>query len=146
MGTAYGAMGDACAVRALSRCPIPWAKHAADNAGNPCINQLIEIAGYEGYGRYWRLVELLLGTETHSIPDNSEQGYKRYTLGLKFEDAEKFEEFIELLVDLDLAAVDESGRRYIPLVDEAALSVAKNRFNGSKGGKAAARNRQAKPF
>lgn len=114
MGTTYNAADDDCIVRALSRCPIPWVKHAADNAGNPCANQLIDVAGYEGYGRYWRLVELLLSTETHAIPDSNEQGYKRYTLGLRFANAEEFEEFIGLLVDLDLAAIDESGRRYIP--------------------------------
>lgn len=144
MGAVYGTAVDDNAVRALSHCPIPWVKHAADNAGNPCINQLIEFVGYEGYGRYWRLIELLLGTEAHSIPSFGEQGYKRYTLGLRFAKADDFEEFIGLLVDLDLAAVDKNGRRYIPLVDEAAFSVAKNRFNGSKGGKTAARNRQAK--
>lgn len=146
MGTVNNAAGDDYAVRVLSQCSIPWVKHAADNAGNPCANQLIDVAGYEGYGRYWRLVELLLGTKTHSIPDSSEQGYKRYTLGLRFANAEEFEEFIELLIDLDLAAVDGNGRRYIPIVDDAALSVAKNRFNGSKGGKAAARNRQTNRF
>lgn len=146
MGTNYVDTGGDSAAVALSRCPIPWAKHEAANAANPCINQLIDVAGYEGYGRYWRLVELLLGTEAHSIPCEDEQGYKRYTFGLRFPNAKEFEAFLGLLVDLDLAAVDESGRRYIPLVDAAALTVGKNRYNGSKGGRVAARNRQAKAF
>lgn len=144
MGTSQTMPWDDTAIAALSRCPIPWVKHEAANAGNPCINQLISVDGMEGYGRYWRLVELLLNTKSHAIPSSKEQGYKRYSLGLGFTDSEEFETFVNLLVDLELAAIDESGRRYIPLVDEAALTVGKNRYNGGKGGKTAAANRKRK--
>ena len=142
MGKDLNSMGEACAARALSNCPIPWVKHEAANAGNPCMNQLINVAGMGGYGRYWRLVELLSGTSTHTIPSPSEQGYKRYSLGLGFADESEFEEYIALLIDLDLVAVDSNERRYIPLVDDTALAVGKSRYNGSKGGRAAARNRR----
>lgn len=142
MGKDLNSMGEACAARALSNCPIPWVKHEAANAGNPCINQLISIAGMEGYGRFWRLVELLSASTSHAIPTTDETGYKRYSLGLGFTSATEFEAFITTLIDLDLAAVGNGGRRYIPLVDDTALAVGRSRLNGSKGGKAAARNRR----
>lgn len=128
----------------LSRVPISWVKHEAKNAGNPCYAQLIALTGFEGYGRWWRLVELVSDNPLHTIPRHDEQGYKAYLLGLCFSDAEEFENYISILLDLDLAIVDECGRRVIPLVEAAALDVGMSRFNGSKGGKAAAANRKRK--
>lgn len=146
MGTNHNARGNDSAARALSRCPIPWAKHEAANAANPCVNQLIDVAGFEGYGRYWRLFELLLADASHSVPHRDEQGYKRYMFGLGFADAESFETFLGLLLDLDLIAADESGRRYIAVIEDAALAYGQRRYNGGKGGTQAAQNRRANKF
>ena len=128
----------------LSRVPISWVKHEANNAGNPCMAQLIALTGFEGYGRFWRLVELLSDNSSHAIPRHDEQGYKTYLLGLMFTDAADFESYIATLIDLDLAAIDDYGRRVIPLVEASALSVGMSRYNGSRGGKAAAANRKRK--
>ncbi len=132
------------AARFLSNVPIPWVKHEAKNAGDPCIMQLISTMGFEGYGRFWRLVELLSNNPLHTIPLRNEQGYKSYLLGLGFTEPEPFETFISTLIDLDLVTVDEQGRRLIPLVESAALSVGMSRYNGRKGGKMAAANRKQK--
>ena len=134
----------ACAAAALSHVPISWVKHEAKNAGDPCMMQLITLTGFEGYGRYWRLVELASTNPLHSIPQSNEQGYKAYFLGLNFTDAADFERYISILIDLDLLVTDNSGRRAIPLVEAAALSVGMNRYNGSRGGKTAAANRKRK--
>lgn len=135
---------DEAAAARLSRVPIPWVKHEAKSAGDPCKAQLIALVGLEGYGRWWRLVELVADNPSHSIPRHDEKGYKAYLLGLMFTDAEEFEGFISTLLDLDLVITDEYGRRVIPLVEAAALDVGMSRLNGSKGGKAAAANRKRK--
>ena len=142
MGTNLDAAVANGAARAYAKRPIPWVHHDAANAGNPCINQLISVAGVEGYGRFWRLVELLLQSETHAVPSSEEQGYRRFSIGLGFKDMGDFESFISLLIDLELIAIDGNGRRSIPIVDEAALKVGMSAYNGAKGGKAAAANRR----
>lgn len=135
---------DELAAAQLSRVPISWVKHRADSLNNPCMAQLVSFAGLEGYGRYWRLVELLADSPLHCIPTKEEQGYKSFMLGMQFTDVEEFECFVSTLLDLDLARLDQYGRRVIPLVESAALDVGMSRLNGSKGGRTAATNRKRK--
>ena len=142
MGDELSRRGEECAARGLSHRPVPWVKHEAANAGSPFINQLISLCGMAGYGRYWRLVELLSNTNAHAIPSQGEQGYRGFQLGLHFETPDEFEAFVSTLIDLELVTVSEGGRRGVPLVDESALAIGKARYNGSKGGRAAAQNRQ----
>lgn len=126
----------------MGQCPLPWVKHETANAANPCIAQLINREGFEGYGRYWRLIELLSSNSNHAIPKQGERNYRALTIGLGFDTYEEFEEFISTLQDLELVVSDGRERRCIPIVDEAAYTVGMARYNGRKGGKAAARNRQ----
>lgn len=126
----------------LSRVPIPWVKHESRNAANPCIAQLIDLLGFEGYGRYWRLVELLSDSELHTVPLPGEYGYKRYQLGLRFSDSEQFASYLETLSTLDLVKPLDSGRYSVPIVEESAESIGKSRAAGRKGGRKAAENRR----
>lgn len=132
------------AAEQLSRVPVQWVKHRSNNAANPCILKFISVTGFDGYGRFWRLVELLSDSPSHAIPREGEKGYKTYLLGLNFNDATEFESFIETLIEFDLAGIDAYGRRIVPLVEESALDIGKQRLHGSKGGKTASANRKRK--
>lgn len=131
-----------------SSSPIPWVKHWASNAADPCIAGLIETLGFEGYGRYWRLIELLSTAGTHELPNASERGYMRYQLGLKFgSDARGAEEctaFLEALEALDLIERGEGGHYSVPIIEQTAQALMRNRENASKGGRTAAANRRAR--
>lgn len=124
--------------------PILWVKHWANNAADPCISQLISLLGFEGYGRFWRLVELASNDPTHEIPYNGKQGYKGFVLGLQFSDSEAFEGFISTLIDLDLAFISEEGKRFISIVETAARDYGLRMVDGAKGGNKASANRKRK--
>lgn len=126
----------------LSQVPIPWVKHESRNAANPCMSQLIDLEGFEGYGRYWRLIELLSDSTTHMVPPVGERGSKRYQIGLRFASAETFGAFLETLLSLDLIESAGDGWYAVPLVEETAHSIGRSRANGSKGGRKAAENRK----
>lgn len=132
------------AIRQYGRVPIPWAYHQSDNAADPFISQLIDLAGFEAYGRYWRLVELLLRDPNHVIPNEDERDYKRFMLHLKFDCVDDFNAFIDLLRDYALVEINEYGRLVIPIVEEAAQRVGADRSNGYKGAKARWGNQQRK--
>ena len=120
---------------------VRWIRHESNFAADPCINQLIKTSGWEAYGRYWRLVEMLCASLAHYVPKRGEQGFKRYALGLDFDD-EGLEGFLSTLLELDLIETDENGRYRSPLVDAHVRDMLRNRENGRKGGHAASKNRQ----
>lgn len=120
---------------------VRWIRHESNFAADPCINELIKADGWEAYGRYWRLVEMLCASLAHYVPKRGEQGFKRYALGLSL-DEEGLEDFLGTLLELDLIETDENGRYRSPLVDAHVRDMLRNRENGRKGGLAASRNRQ----
>lgn len=122
---------------------IPWVKHEARNAADPCIAQLIAQAGFEGYGRYWRLIELLADSPEHALPKVGERAFRRFQIGLRFEDEESFAGYLETLAALDLIERSEDGRCRIPLIDATAMKLEAARANGKKGGLKAAANRRS---
>ena len=61
--------------------PVLWVRHESTITADPCVRQLIDQEGFEGYGRYWRLIELLSDSTTHEIPPIGARGYKRFLLG-----------------------------------------------------------------
>ncbi len=130
-------------VETLSMVSLPWVKHESRNAADPCITQLISMAGFEGYGRYWRLIELLSDSKTHEMPPIGERGSKRYQIGLGFTSMEALDSYLNTLLSLDLAERTERGCYRVPLVDRTANDIANARANGSKGGRKAALNRRS---
>ena len=45
--------------------PLGWFKHDADAHDDPKLQDLRDMLGMAGYGRYWLLVEVLAGREAH---------------------------------------------------------------------------------
>lgn len=124
--------------------PVLWVRHESTITADPCVRQLIDQEGFEGYGRYWRLIELLSDSTTHEIPPIGARGYKRFLLGLGFTDDESFDGFLNTLISLDLLERTKRGCYRVPLVDKAAESLALSKAYGSKGGRKAAANRKLK--
>lgn len=122
-------------------CIVQWLKHPSHIAGDPRIRRLILRRGHEGYGMLWSLLEMLATSQDHFIPQPNEQGFKRFAMGLDCDETE-FESFLNELVDLELLATGNDGRYRSPFVDDHVSTMLRNRANASKGGKAAARNRQ----
>lgn len=126
----------------ISAHPVQWFKHEACVTADPCVRQLIDKEGFEGYGRYWRLIELLCDSNTHEMPPIGARGYKRFLIGLGFNDDETLDAFLNTLISLDLLERTEHGCYRIQLVDKAVESLVRSKVNGSKGGRTAAANRK----
>lgn len=132
-------------IQELSNVPVPWFKHPTNDKN---LEQFRHEFGNEAYGRLWELAEILACTNSHAIPTPGERGYNGILRALSYETtdqgAEQFESLVSALADYDIATIDESGRRGIVYVDEAALAIAEKRYNGSIGGNAARYNRRRK--
>ena len=121
---------------------VPWFKHETGNASDPCIRQLINETGFEGYGRYMALNEMLGNAHSHHVPKDGEAAASAYASCLGFESRNDFNSFLSYLHHLGLLIVDESGHYRSPTIDAAAEGIAKKKASGRKGGQAAARNRR----
>ena len=73
--------------------------HDADARNNTQILQLIRTHGYEGYGLYWALIEIMLVTEEHKLTlDN----VPSYAFELRIEEPEKLSSVIERCCEVKL--------------------------------------------
>lgn len=123
--------------------PIQWVKHSAWYLADPLISHLIAVEGFEFYGRWWRLVELLMNDSAHAIPTTGERGYKRYLAGLGFRGDEELNGFIETLISYELLEDGGEGRYSAPLVNDAVRSVETLRASGRKGAEVRKEKRRA---
>ena len=133
-------------IQELSNVPVPWFKHPVNDLR---LQQFRHEFGNEAYGRLWNLAEFIAKTNTHAIPKAGERGYKVILRMLSYEiseaGAEQFESLVSALAEYEIATIDEeSGRRGIIYVDEAARAIGESRYNGSMGGSTARSNRRRK--
>lgn len=124
--------------------PVSWIRHEAGTGANPYISRLISSHGMEAYGRYWRLLELLMLEPTHEIGGDGGAAIDLATFGLCFADDGEAAAFLETLARLSLLAKTDGGGYRCAAVDEAAEAIEANRERGRKGGMKAAENRRAR--
>lgn len=115
------------------------------NASNDIkCQRLIRRLGWSGYGRWWRVCELLASNKGHVIPFSTEED--KLILGdvLQFGDGSNFCEllcieevtaFVDQLLSIGLLQTDENGCLENPRMHENALSFGKKRAAGRKGGR-----------
>lgn len=119
------------ATRLASR-PLKFFPHDADAFEDIKCQRLFDALGWEGYGRWWRLCELLSGADGHEIRvDGRDAGIWARRLGLS---VEGLVAFAELLADCGLVELSD-GSVTSPRMTANARYAGICKVNGSKGGR-----------
>ena len=79
----------------VSGSPVLWVRHESTITADPCVRQLIDQEGFEGYGVIGGSLSCFPTAPTHEIPPIGARGYKRFLLGLGFADDESFDGLFE---------------------------------------------------
>lgn len=128
----------------LAQDRLAYFPHDSNASNDIKCQRLIRRLGWSGYGRWWRVCELLASNKGHVIPFSTEED--KLILGdvLQFGDGFNFCEllcieevtaFVDQLLSIGLLQTDENGCLENPRMHENALSFGKKRAAGRKGGR-----------
>lgn len=127
---------DSPEVQYASMAPMGYFSHDADAAMDIKCRRLIHRLGYEGYGRWWRLCELMASTTGHAVPCATEEDRTLLCDELRCDDDE-LSTLIDTLSDVGLIPRDVAcaGRIASERMTENALYFGRRRVNGRRGGR-----------
>ena len=109
--------------------------HDADAATDIKCKKLVKRFGMEGYGRWWRLCELMAGIEGHALCVETPEDAEILADELHFEDMGECMLFLEQLSEIGLVRMPGNGTVYSESMNRRSLYFGKNRANGKKGGR-----------
>lgn len=123
---------------------LAYFPHDSNAANDIKCQRLLMRQGWSGYGRWWRVCELLASNKGHVIPfANSEDRLLlgkalQFGTGGVFDDLmcdEEVTAFVNDLLDMGLLQADENGCLENSRMHKNALSFGKKRAAGHKGGR-----------
>ena len=122
--------------------PLSYFSHDADSLCDFKMQKLIMRYGFEGYGRFWAICEMLARQRGHSIPFDTDDDIDAITFSLRFQDSKFCTSFIGFLADCGLISQEAlgEGRIMSERMCSNAAYCARKRNAGMAGGK----TRQAK--
>lgn len=127
-------MGEVTAaeVRREAERPMKYFSHDADAAGDMKCRKLIRRWGYEGYGRWWRVCELLAAEHGHRLDmgDAEVAEVVADELGMTLGEVS---EFVGYLVENSLLKTDDEGRVWSERMSENSNLFGKKRAAGKRG-------------
>lgn len=123
--------------------PMEYFLHDSDAFHDIKCQRLVARWGFEGYGRWWLLCELLAAAKGHAIPVETDEdrlilarqlGFGNWVCG-DDEAVARAGEFVGDLRDIGLVEKREDGCIWSRRMGENAAQLAKKRSNGRKGGR-----------
>lgn len=120
--------------RAAAR-PMAYFSHDANSAHDIKCRKLIRREGMAGYGRWWRLCELLAATDSHVLEIGTDEDRELYAEELGCETAEEFMRFLATLSDVGLIRMPGDGTVYSERMMRNAEQFGEKRANGRMGGR-----------
>jgi hypothetical protein len=117
--------------------PLPYFSHDSNAAEDIKSRRLIRRGGYEAYGRWWRLCELMAFNTGHRIPISTNEDMDILCDDLKFSTRKDLMDFVQMLTDVGLVSVDALGDGELASerMDRNAAAVGKQRAAGKLGGR-----------
>lgn len=116
--------------------PLAYFPHDADAFEDDSLYQLWEEEGYEGYGKWWRLCELLADRKGHGYPVRGGFGRLAYDMRLEVEECERFIRRLLALHLLSEESLEGAGmvrsKRMMANDEYAAEQRAKRRLGAAK--------------
>lgn len=115
--------------------PMAFFPHDANSAQDIKCRRLIRREGMAGYGRWWRLCELLAATEGHALGVSRAEDVELYAEELQFDSAEEFMAFLVTLADVGLVQMPGDGTVFSDRMMRNAVFTGEKRVNGKLGGR-----------
>jgi hypothetical protein len=123
-------------IEAAASRPMAFFPHDANASQDIKIEMLLEDLGMEGYGRWWRLCELLAAADGHRIEVGNERVARIVARNLMLGDVDALMRFLAELKELALLEMGGDGFISSRRMDRNAEYFGKKRAAGRKGGKA----------
>lgn len=123
---------------------LSYFPHDSNAANDIKCQRLLMRQGWSGYGRWWRVCELLASNKGHVIPFDCYEDKLilgkalQFGTGGSFDDllcVEEVAAFVDDLLDMGLLQMTENGCLENPRMHKNALSFGKKRAAGCKGGR-----------
>lgn len=89
--------------------PLPYFPHDTGAASDIKVRRLLRRCGFEGYGRWWRLCELMAEVDGHAVPVSTEEDAEILADELGFDGISDLMDWLKLVEDVGLIDVDRLG-------------------------------------
>lgn len=120
--------------RAAAR-PMAFFPHDANSARDMKCRKLIRREGMAGYGRWWRLCELLAASDGHTLDIGTDEDMELYAEELCLDSAAELMAFLVTLSDVGLIRMPGDGMVYSERMMRNAEYFGEKRANGRMGGR-----------
>lgn len=121
-------------IRAEAAKPMAWFQHDTDAANDMKLEQVIDEFGMIGYGRWWRLCEMLAAETGHRLEIGNERVARIVSRRLKCSTSDMMK-FIIFLHDIDLVTMNGDGFISNERMNRQAEQAGAKRANGRLGGR-----------
>lgn len=128
-------MASAREVEAEAARPMRYFSHDSNAAQDIKCRRLLRRLGMEGYGRWWRLCELLAATDGHRLGIETEEDAEIIAEELRLGGREELMEYLQVLVDVGLIHMPGDGYVWSERMLVNAEYFGKLRANGKRGGR-----------
>lgn len=128
-------MATAREIEAEGSRPMAYFSHDSDAALDIKCRRLIRREGMAGYGRWWRLCELMAAEEGHRIDVGSAEDAEIYAEELMLDGVEELTDFLRTLCDVGLVQMPGDGTVSSERMLKNAEVFGEKRANGRLGGR-----------
>ena len=115
--------------------PMKYFSHDSNAASDIKCRRLLRRLGMEGYGRWWRLCELLAATDGHKLNIETEEDAEIIAEELHLDGCKELIEYLRVLVDVGLILMPGDGFVWSERMLTNAEYFGKKRAAGRKGGR-----------
>ena len=122
-------------IQAESARPMDWFKHDANAYADIKCRRLLRRLGMAGYGRWWRLCEIMASTNGHRPSIESEEDAEILAEELQLDSVHELMDFLLVLVDVGLIDMPGDGTFSSKRMLSNAMTFGNNRANGKLGGR-----------
>lgn len=121
---------------------MDYFSHDSNAASDVKCRKLLRRCGMSGYGRWWRLCEILAATEGHAVSLECVEDAEMLADDLMFDSVEQLVDFLHTLCEIGFVSGMGDGVFTSERMMENAYKVGKMRAGGKAGGKLGGRPRK----
>lgn len=114
---------------------MKYFSHDSNAAQDIKCRRLLRRLGMEGYGRWWRLCELLAATDGHKLSIETEEDAEIIAEELHLDGQQELMDYLQVLVDVGLIHMSGDSYVYSDRMLTNAEYFGKKRAAGRKGGR-----------